>query len=313
MAQKKITELQLISAMTDGAAFPVDNGIQTYRATGSQLKTYLAPLYIADSWEFLTTGSGTWNKHYAFVVSAASATVGATYTHNSVTYTVIHTVASSNYVVLSGSAAPLSTGTLTKASGTGDSTIAFSSVRAPIALAVTVIGGGGGGGNAGNTFANGGGGGGGGGGTAFKLYKDSISATYAYAVGAGGGVNAGGSSSTFGGTITANGGGGGTPSANGFAATGNGGAGATASGGDLNIPGQGGGGGGNGVSGTNNGTAGSGGNSGLGFGGGGYGTTTTGGGGAGQGYGGGGAGGTGQNGVAAAGSAGAVIIYCKYQ
>lgn len=42
MAQKKITDLQLIGALTDSIAFPVDNGIQTYRSTGAQLKSFLS-------------------------------------------------------------------------------------------------------------------------------------------------------------------------------------------------------------------------------------------------------------------------------
>lgn len=151
MAQKKITDLQQISAMTDGSSLPVDNGVQTYRATGSQLKTYLAPIYVPPSFEELT-GSGTWNKHYAFVVSAANATVGATYTHNSVTYTVIRTVASSDQVILSGNAAPLSSGTLTKASGTGDTTIAFTVSKAPVYLEVVGIAAGGGGSGSGTAL-----------------------------------------------------------------------------------------------------------------------------------------------------------------
>lgn len=146
MAQKKITDLQQISAITDSGSFPIDNGIQTYRATGSQLKTYLAPLYIAPSYqEFLSTGSFTFNKHYAFVVSSASATLGATYTHNSVTYTVVHTVSSANLIYLSGNGDPLSSGTLTKSAGTGDSTISFSISRLPIYYEVEIAGGGAGG------------------------------------------------------------------------------------------------------------------------------------------------------------------------
>lgn len=41
MADKKITELQLISALTDDADFAVDNGIQTYRTTSPQLYAYM--------------------------------------------------------------------------------------------------------------------------------------------------------------------------------------------------------------------------------------------------------------------------------
>ena len=41
MAQKKITDLQLISSLSDSANWIVDNGIQTYRSTGTQLKDYI--------------------------------------------------------------------------------------------------------------------------------------------------------------------------------------------------------------------------------------------------------------------------------
>lgn len=44
MAKKKITDLQLIAAVTDDLNLPGDNGIQSYRATALQLKNYvLAP------------------------------------------------------------------------------------------------------------------------------------------------------------------------------------------------------------------------------------------------------------------------------
>ena len=41
MAQKKITDLQLISSLTDSVNIPGDNGIQTYRATMAQFFTYI--------------------------------------------------------------------------------------------------------------------------------------------------------------------------------------------------------------------------------------------------------------------------------
>lgn len=93
----------------------------------------------------IISGSGTYNKNYAFVIASGSATVGATYTNNGITYTVYATVASAVQVVMSGSGAPTTSGTLTKASGTGDSTLTFSSVLAPSYLKVKMVGGGGGG------------------------------------------------------------------------------------------------------------------------------------------------------------------------
>lgn len=41
MAQKKITDLQLIAAIVDGLNFPSDDGIQSYRATALQLLEYI--------------------------------------------------------------------------------------------------------------------------------------------------------------------------------------------------------------------------------------------------------------------------------
>jgi hypothetical protein len=41
MAKKKITDLQLISSIVDGLSVPSDNGIQSYRFTGAQLKAFI--------------------------------------------------------------------------------------------------------------------------------------------------------------------------------------------------------------------------------------------------------------------------------
>jgi len=143
MATKRITELQLRDEVTDGLSIPSDDGIQSYRVTALQFKNYVAPTYFPPVLQKITTGSGTFYLPYSFLCTTANATVGATYTHNSVTYTVVKTVASSTVVVMSGSAAPLSSGTLTKASGTGDTTIAFTVSRAPLQLVAEVLGGGG--------------------------------------------------------------------------------------------------------------------------------------------------------------------------
>lgn len=91
------------------------------------------------------TGAGTHNVSYYFRIASGSATVGATYTNNSVTFTVAATVASATVVRMTGPGAPTATGTLTKASGTGDATLSFYSVRAPLTIEVLMIGGGGGG------------------------------------------------------------------------------------------------------------------------------------------------------------------------
>lgn len=100
--------------------------------------------------------SVTYNKNYTFVITSGNATQGATYTNNSVTFTVYNTVASAVQVVMNGSGAPLTSGTLTKASGTGDATLTFSKVLAPLYLRVKVIGAGGGGAGSANGTQNGG-------------------------------------------------------------------------------------------------------------------------------------------------------------
>jgi hypothetical protein len=105
-----------------------------------------------------TSGSGTHNRAYAFTITAGSATEGATYTNNSVTFTVLYTIASGTILHASGSGSPTSSGTLTKTGGTGDATLTFSLSHAPLYSKVTVVGGGGGG--AGNTGGGSGGTGG---------------------------------------------------------------------------------------------------------------------------------------------------------
>ena len=99
--------------------------------------------------------------NYTFTVSSANATVGATYTNNAQTFTVLYTIAAGTTLVCSAtsSTAPTASGTLTKASGTGDATITFSSRVAtgtyytPAGctwLRVRAAGGGGGGGQGGS-------------------------------------------------------------------------------------------------------------------------------------------------------------------
>lgn len=94
------------------------------------------------------SGSGSHNISYYFFIASGNATAGATYTNNAITFTVISTVASSSLVQMSGSGAPSVSGSLTKSGGTGDPTLTFYAVRAPITLEVEMVGGGGGGGAA---------------------------------------------------------------------------------------------------------------------------------------------------------------------
>ena len=65
---------------------------------------------------------------YTFTVTSANATAGAIYSNNGQNFTVSSTIVSGTTLVTQGHGAPLSSGTLTKVSGTGDTTITFSSV-----------------------------------------------------------------------------------------------------------------------------------------------------------------------------------------
>ncbi len=114
--------------------------------------------------KFLTTGTTT---GYLFTVSSANATVGATYTNNGNTYTVLGTISAGTQLFCSQASAPAASGTLTKASGTGDATITFSSNLAtatyttptnpaPLYLRVREVAGGGGGGGNSSASVNGG-------------------------------------------------------------------------------------------------------------------------------------------------------------
>jgi hypothetical protein len=101
------------------------------------------------------TATGTITGYY-FTVSSANATVGATYTNNGNTFTVLSTIAAGTTLYTSGASAPQASGTLTKSAGTGDATITFSSAQgmatyalptnpSPLFLKVSIVGGGAGG------------------------------------------------------------------------------------------------------------------------------------------------------------------------
>ena len=86
--------------------------------------------------KFLSTGTTT---GAFFTVSSANATAGATYTNNTQTFTVLQTISSATQLFTSGTGTPLTSGTLTKSGGTGDTTITFSSTQ-PLATYTTHTG-----------------------------------------------------------------------------------------------------------------------------------------------------------------------------
>lgn len=114
-----------------------------------------------------TTGSGNHNLTQKFAVSAANATVGATYSDGTTTFTVSKTISAANELIATGNAAAAVSGTLTKTGGTGDATIVFYAVRAPLYIRVKAIGGGGGGAGSSTIAANNGGAGSNGASTTF--------------------------------------------------------------------------------------------------------------------------------------------------
>lgn len=135
------------------------------------------------------TGAFTYNLPYYFLITAGSATAGATYTNNGNTFTVGETIAAGTLLMCFGNGAPATSGTLTKSGGTGDSTITFSAFAKPIGLKTRGCAAGGGGAGAGVS----GGTGGTGGNTTFGA---SITATGgAGGVGVNGAGGAGGSTS----------------------------------------------------------------------------------------------------------------------
>lgn len=166
---KTVTNKTISTANNTIQSGSATNG-QVLTANGSGGTSWVSPgaarTLIPPNIQKFTSGSGTYTKAYAFVISSGSATAAATYTNNGNTYTVLNTVSSSTLVYMSGTADPTTNGTLTKASGTGDSSLTFTEFAKPICLNVKMVGGGGGGGG---SAQNGGGGsaGGTGGNTTF--------------------------------------------------------------------------------------------------------------------------------------------------
>jgi len=68
---------------------------------------------------------------YSYTVTSANATAGAVYTNNGNSFIVNSTIAGGTTLTSTGTLAPTASGTLTKASGTGDATITFSAFGTP--------------------------------------------------------------------------------------------------------------------------------------------------------------------------------------
>jgi hypothetical protein len=106
----------------------------------------LPPVYS----QYIGGGStGTHYRTFVFMIASGNATIGATYTVGGFTFTVQGTIAAGIQLTCKGTGVPPLSGTLTKASGTGDATITFFAFRQAVALRARVIGGGAGGGSGG--------------------------------------------------------------------------------------------------------------------------------------------------------------------
>lgn len=142
---------QLINAMPEvvanlpSAPQPLNRIVQwggdIYTWTGSGWTKFLNPNNIGSLLSYLTpcsisylTGSGTHRSSYWFSVLSANATVGATYTNNGVTFVVVRSISGGTQLLLRATTVGSSTsnGVLTRATGTGDVSINFSSFKAPV-------------------------------------------------------------------------------------------------------------------------------------------------------------------------------------
>ena len=137
----------LIVGGSSGAATRLAAGVagQVLMTNGAAAPTYRSIMPLTA--QTITSASvSPYNLSYQLVVTSANATASsATYTNNGVTFKVMQTISAGTLLWVTGSGPPTASGTLTKAGGTGDSTITFSSFVAPAWLEVAVYGAGGGG------------------------------------------------------------------------------------------------------------------------------------------------------------------------
>lgn len=163
MANKKITQLTslLNKDMPTTSVFPVVDGtdVTTKKISVAELDVRWGVSLFKPPTVRVLAGSGTYGLSYWFTITSGSATAAATYTNNGQTFTVAETIASQTQLRCTSTGAPAASGTLTKTSGTGDTTITFSAFRKPIALDVQVQAGGGGGRGTNGTPGDGGNGG----------------------------------------------------------------------------------------------------------------------------------------------------------
>ncbi len=122
----------------DGTWHDITGSVTITAGSFCSFKNFFNVLYITNGTDapFQWTGSGNATiiqaltaNAYTFTVSGVSVTptAGATYTNNTVTFTVVSAslVGGAGTIIATGAGAPSASGTLTKTGGTGDSTITF--------------------------------------------------------------------------------------------------------------------------------------------------------------------------------------------
>lgn len=135
-------------SLTDGGKWPCEalrrltnnnsvdsiagKGLSNIAFCGSKTNTYNSTTvhyFGAGGWNWDRYVSAGTPRYRVFVSGVTTAQVNATYTNNSVTFTIleVNITEGDGSLLLSGSGAPSASGTLTKASGNGDATISFSS------------------------------------------------------------------------------------------------------------------------------------------------------------------------------------------
>lgn len=112
-----------------GMAWGRYQNLQGQRGHKGKFTCMAEPNTAAKLFNMLMT-AGTILTGYTITCTSANATIGATYTNNGQTFTVVGTIAASTTLLVVGTGAPAASGTLTKATGTGDATITFSAFSA---------------------------------------------------------------------------------------------------------------------------------------------------------------------------------------
>lgn len=108
-----------------GGKFKAYQALPGQRAHKGSLTVMAEPNSIGQWFDMLLTKSTSVGL-YTFTVTSANATIGATFSNNSQTFTVVGTITAGTTLVCTGTGAPTASGTLTKVTGTGDATITFS-------------------------------------------------------------------------------------------------------------------------------------------------------------------------------------------